>query len=68
MMLLLATVLPTRLVRLSTVDVVANSLGGLLSVAFALACPDRVSRLALGTMNEDEIAHWTAGIAVDGAK
>ena len=33
--------------ELTTVDVVANSLGGLLSVAFALGCPNRVSRLAL---------------------
>jgi 2-hydroxy-6-oxonona-2,4-dienedioate hydrolase len=31
----------------STVDVVANSLGALLSVAFALDAPSRVSRLAL---------------------
>jgi hypothetical protein len=28
----------------------------------------RDARLAQGTMNKDEIAHWTAGIAVDGAK
>jgi len=33
--------------ELPTVDVVANSLGALLSVAFALGCPSRVSRLAL---------------------
>ena len=33
--------------ELPTVDVVANSLGALLSVAFALDAPDRVSRLAL---------------------
>jgi hypothetical protein len=26
------------------------------------------ARLAHGTMNEGEIAHWTAGIAIDGAK
>ena len=26
------------------------------------------ARLVCGTMNEEEIAHWTAGIAVDGAK
>ena len=33
--------------ELPTVDVVANSMGALLSVAFALDAPDRVSRLAL---------------------
>src|SRR5512132_1383181 len=33
--------------ELSTVDVVANSLGALLSVAFAIDAPRRVSRLAL---------------------
>jgi pimeloyl-ACP methyl ester carboxylesterase len=33
--------------ELATVDVVANSLGALLSVAFALDAPGRVSRLAL---------------------
>jgi pimeloyl-ACP methyl ester carboxylesterase len=33
--------------ELSTIDVVANSLGGLCSVAFALGAPDRVSRLVL---------------------
>jgi pimeloyl-ACP methyl ester carboxylesterase len=33
--------------ELPTVDVVANSLGAFLSVAFALEAPDRVSRLAL---------------------
>jgi pimeloyl-ACP methyl ester carboxylesterase len=33
--------------ELSTVDVIANSLGGLCSVAFAIDAPTRVSRLAL---------------------
>jgi 2-hydroxy-6-oxonona-2,4-dienedioate hydrolase len=33
--------------ELSTVDVVANSMGGLWSVAFAIDAPSRVSRLAL---------------------
>jgi pimeloyl-ACP methyl ester carboxylesterase len=33
--------------KLPTVDVVANSMGALLSVAFALGAPSRVSRLAL---------------------
>jgi pimeloyl-ACP methyl ester carboxylesterase len=59
--------------ELPTVDVVANSLGALLSVAFALDCPSRVSRLALvgapfGTRRRPPLVMLPPGLPIVGQR
>ena len=57
--------------ELRAVDIVANSIGGLWSVSFALVAPDRVSRLALvgappGVSREAPIQLWLFGLPLVG--